>query len=232
MTNISLLPVIAIDGPSASGKGSVAERVAKHFGFHYLDSGAIYRLLAYAAYQQNVAWSDASKLAAIAGKLDIKFENGEAYLDGQQVSAHIRTEQMGKGASEVAVHPDVRTALLQTQRNFRKAPGLVGDGRDIGSVIFPDAGLKIFLTAAVETRAKRRYEQLLQRGESADYALILEDLQQRDLRDSQRAAAPLKQLPDAILLDTTDKNIEQAVNIIIEAFKKSQPNSIKNRISH
>ncbi|WP_019882326.1 MULTISPECIES: (d)CMP kinase [unclassified Methylophilus] len=221
MTNISLPPVIAIDGPSASGKGSVAERVAKHFGFHYLDSGAIYRLLAYAAYQHNVAWSDASKLAAIAGKLDIRFENGEAYLNGEQVSAHIRTEQMGKGASEVAVHPDVRTALLQTQRNFRQAPGLVGDGRDIGSVIFPDAGLKIFLTAAVETRAKRRYEQLLQRGETADYALILEDLQQRDLRDSQRAAAPLKQLPDAILLDTTDKNIEQAVNIIIEAFKKA-----------
>ncbi|WP_292784775.1 (d)CMP kinase [Methylophilus sp. UBA6697] len=221
MTNISLPPVIAIDGPSASGKGSVAERVAKHFGFRYLDSGAIYRLLAYAAYQQNVAWSDASKLAAIAGKLDIRFENGEAYLNGEQVSAHIRTEQMGKGASEVAVHPDVRTALLQTQRNFRQAPGLVGDGRDIGSVIFPDAGLKIFLTAAVETRAKRRYEQLLQRGETADYTLILEDLQQRDLRDSQRAAAPLKQLPDAILLDTTDKNIEQAVNIIIEAFKKA-----------
>jgi CMP/dCMP kinase len=221
MTNISLPPVIAIDGPSASGKGSVAERVAKHFGFHYLDSGAIYRLLAYAAYQHNVAWTDASKLAAIAGKLDIRFESGEAYLDGQQVSAHIRSEQMGKGASEVAVHPDVRTALLQTQRNFRQAPGLVGDGRDIGSVIFPDAGLKIFLTAAVETRAKRRYEQLLQRGETANYALILDDLQQRDLRDSQRAAAPLKQLPDAILLDTTDKNIEQAVNIIIEAVKKA-----------
>jgi len=221
MTNISLPLVIAIDGPSASGKGSVAERVAKHFGFHYLDSGAIYRLLAYAAYQHNVAWSDASKLAAIAGKLDIRFENGEAYLNGEQVSAHIRTEQMGKGASEVAVHPDVRTALLQTQRNFRQAPGLVGDGRDIGSVIFPDAGLKVFLTAAVETRAKRRYDQLINRGETADYDLILEDLQQRDLRDSQRAAAPLKQLPDAILLDTTDKNIEQAVNIIIEAFKKA-----------
>jgi CMP/dCMP kinase len=221
MTNISLSPVIAIDGPSASGKGSVAERVAKHFGFHYLDSGAIYRLLAYAAYQHNVAWTDASKLAAIADKLDIRFKSGETYLDGQQVNAHIRSEQMGKGASEMAVHPDVRTALLQTQRNFRQAPGLVGDGRDIGSVIFPDAGLKIFLTAAVETRAKRRYEQLLQRGETANYALILDDLQQRDLRDSQRAAAPLKQLPDAILLDTTDKNIEQAVNIIIEAFKKA-----------
>lgn len=221
MTNTTLPHVIAIDGPSASGKGSVAERVAKYFGFHYLDSGAIYRLLAYAAYQQNVVWSDARTLAKIAAKLDIKFENGEAYLNGEQVSAHIRTEQMGKGASEVAVHPDVRTALLQTQRNFRQTPGLVGDGRDIGSVIFPDAGLKVFLTAAVETRAKRRYDQLINRGETADYDLILADLQQRDLRDSQRAAAPLKQLPDAILLDTTDKNIEQAVNIIIEAFKKA-----------
>lgn len=221
MTNTSLPPVIAIDGPSASGKGSVAERVAKQFGFHYLDSGALYRLLAYAAYQQQVAWSDASKLADIAANMAIRFEHGEAYLHGEQVSAHIRTEQMGKGASEVAVHPEVRTALLQTQRNFRQAPGLVGDGRDIGSVIFPDAGLKIFLTAAVETRAKRRYDQLINRGETADYALILADLKQRDLRDSQRAAAPLKQLSDAILLDTTDKNIEQAVNIIIEAFKKA-----------
>lgn len=217
-----LLPsVIAIDGPSASGKGSVAERVANYFGFHYLDSGAIYRLLAYAADQQKVAWSDPERLAEIASQMQIKFEHGEAYLNGEQVSAHIRTERMGKGASEVAVHPAVRTALLQTQRNFRQAPGLVGDGRDIGSVIFPDAGLKIFLTAAVETRAKRRYDQLIQRGESADYAMILADLQQRDLRDSQRAVAPLRQLPDAILLDTTDKNIEQAVNIIIEAFKKA-----------
>lgn len=225
MINTSPPPVIAIDGPSASGKGSVAERVAKQFGFHYLDSGAIYRLLAYAAYTQGVAWSDAVTLAGIATKMQIKFEGGETYLNDEQVSAHIRTEQMGKGASEVAVHPEVRTALLQTQRNFRQAPGLVGDGRDIGSVIFPDAGLKIFLTAAVETRAKRRYDQLLQRGEAANYALILEDLQQRDLRDSQRAVAPLKQLPDAILLDTTDKNIEQAVNIIIEAFKKAGQNA-------
>lgn len=219
--NTPLPPVIAIDGPSASGKGSVAERVATHFGFHYLDSGAIYRLLAYAAAQQAVAWSNADALADIATQMQIKFEHGQAYLNGEQVSHHIRTEQMGKGASEVAVHPAVRTALLQTQRNFRQAPGLVGDGRDIGSVIFPDAGLKIFLTAAVETRAKRRYDQLIQRGDHADYALILADLQQRDLRDSQRAVAPLKQLPDAVLLDTTDINIEQAVNIIIEAFKKA-----------
>lgn len=219
--NNPLPPVIAIDGPSASGKGSVAERVATHFGFHYLDSGAIYRLLAYAAAQQAVAWSNADALADIATQMQIKFEHGQAYLNGEQVSHHIRTEEMGKGASEIAVHPAVRTALLQTQRNFRQAPGLVGDGRDIGSVIFPDAGLKIFLTAAVETRAKRRYDQLIQRGDHADYALILADLQQRDLRDSQRAVAPLKQLPDAVLLDTTDINIEQAVNIIIEAFKKA-----------
>ena len=225
MTESLLPPVIAIDGPSASGKGSVAERVAKHFGFHYLDSGAIYRLLAFAAYKQQVPWSDAKALAEIAARLNIRFESGETYLDDQLVSAEIRTEQMGKGASEVAVHPEVRTALLQAQRNFRKAPGVVGDGRDIGSVIFPDAGLKIFLTAAVETRAKRRYDQLLQRGEAASYEHILQDLQQRDLRDSQRAVAPLKQLPDAILLDTTDKNIEQAVNIVIEAFKKAGQNT-------
>lgn len=221
MTSTQLPFVIAIDGPSASGKGSVAERVASHFGFHYLDSGALYRLLAYAAHVQQVAWSDADALAEVIPGMRIHFDRGEAYLNGEQVSAQIRSEQMGKGASEVAVHPAVRTALLETQRNFRQAPGVVGDGRDIGSVIFPDAELKVFLTAAVETRAKRRYDQLINRGETADYALILSDLQQRDLRDSQRAAAPLKQLPDAILLDTTDKNIDQAVHIIIEAAKKA-----------
>lgn len=213
--------VIAIDGPSASGKGSVAERVAKHFGFNYLDSGALYRLLAYASFKQQVAWSDEKRLAEIVSGMRIRFDQGDVYLNDELVSSEIRSEQMGKGASEVAVHPAVRTALLQTQRNFRQVPGVVGDGRDIGSVIFPDAELKVFLTAAVETRAKRRYDQLINRGENADYALILADLKQRDLRDSQRAAAPLKQLPDAILLDTTDKNIEQAVNIIIEAAKKA-----------
>ncbi|SDK85261.1 cytidylate kinase [Methylophilus rhizosphaerae] len=220
MISLSLPPVIAIDGPSASGKGSVAERVAKQFDFHYLDSGALYRLLAYAAHTQHVAWSDATSLAAIAAGMDIRFAGGEVYLNGGQASAQIRTEHMGKGASEVAVHPQVRTALLQTQRNFRQAPGLVGDGRDIGSVIFPDAVLKVFLTAAVETRAQRRYEQLIARGEFADYNIILEDLRQRDLRDSQRASAPLKQLPDAILVDTTHMNITQAVDMIVTAFNK------------
>jgi CMP/dCMP kinase len=221
MTEQTLWPVIAIDGPSASGKGSVAERVAQAFGFHYLDSGALYRLLAYAAHTRSVAWNDASKLAQIAAAMEIRFEHGEAFLDGVHVSAHIRSEQMGKGASEVAVHPEVRTALLQTQRNFRKAPGLVGDGRDIGSVIFPDAALKVFLTAAVETRAQRRYDQLINRGETASYDTILQDLKQRDLRDTQRSSAPLLQLPDAMLVDTTKMNIAQAVDMIIAAFKKT-----------
>lgn len=221
MTKQTLWPVIAIDGPSASGKGSVAELVAKAFGFHYLDSGALYRLLAYAAHTQSVAWSNESALADIAVKMDIRFESGEIYLNGEHVSAYIRTEQMGKGASEVAVHPQVRTALLQTQRNFRKSPGLVGDGRDIGSVIFPDAILKVFLTAGVETRAQRRYDQLINRGDRADYDTILDDLKQRDLRDTQRSSAPLIQLPDAMLVDTTKMNIAQAVDLIIEAYKKT-----------
>lgn len=221
MTEQTLWPVIAIDGPSASGKGSVAELVAKAFGFHYLDSGALYRLLAYAAHTQSVAWSNESALAEIAVNMDIRFESGEIYLNGEHVSAYIRTEQMGKGASEVAVHPQVRTALLQTQRNFRKSPGLVGDGRDIGSVIFPDAILKVFLTAGVETRAQRRYDQLINRGDRADYDTILDDLKQRDLRDTQRSSAPLIQLPDAMLVDTTKMNIAQAVDLIIEAYKKT-----------
>lgn len=214
----TLIPVIAIDGPSASGKGSVAERVAQQFNFHYLDSGAIYRLLAFAAYQQQVAWSDAPALAKVAAKLQARFADGEVWLNGEKVSDHIRSEQMGKGASEVAVHPEVRSALLDAQKQFRQAPGLVADGRDMGSVVFPDAPFKVFLTAAVETRAQRRYTQLIQRGESANYDVILQDLQQRDLRDSQRASAPLMQLPDALLVDTTQLNITQAVDMIVKAW--------------
>lgn len=214
------VPVIAIDGPSASGKGSVAERVAAQLGFHYLDSGAIYRLLAYAAHTRQVAWSDGPALAVVAAEMHIHFEAGEVYLDKVAVSQHIRSEHMGKGASEVAVHADVRQALLQTQKNFRQAPGLVADGRDMGSVVFPDAGLKVFLTAAVETRAQRRFDQLMQRGEVANYDTILQDLKQRDMRDSQRASAPLQQLPDALLVDTTQMTIMQAVSMITDAWKK------------
>ena len=212
------IPVIAIDGPSASGKGSVAERVAEQLGFHYLDSGAIYRIVAYASQQNSIAWHKAADIANLAKTLEIAFVHGEILLNGQNVSAAVRSEAMGRGASEVAVHPAVRESLMNLQKNFRKAPGLVADGRDMASVVFPDAVLKIFLTASVEVRANRRYQQLLNRGLQADFNTILNDLKERDLRDSQRSAAPLKQMPDALLLDTTNKTIQEAVDFILNNY--------------
>lgn len=221
MTNFkNTAPVIAVDGPSASGKGSVAEKVADYLGYHYLDSGAIYRILAFAAYKAGIDWSDEQSLAELASRLNIDFKQSEIFLDGDRVSEAIRSEAMGRGASEVAVHPAVRAALLQLQQNFRKTPGLVADGRDMASVVFPDAKLKIFLTASTEIRAKRRHLQLINRGLSADYQAILDDLTQRDLRDSQRSAAPLKQMPDALLLDTTNRTIQEAVDFILNAYQK------------
>ncbi|MDX1915076.1 MAG: (d)CMP kinase [Methylophilus sp.] len=214
------IPVIAVDGPSASGKGSVAERVAEHLNFNYLDSGAIYRIVAFAAHKKNIAWSDAEALGVLASSLAIVFKQGEIFLEDDRITEAVRSEEMSRGASEVAVHTPVRTALLNLQQSFRKAPGLVADGRDMGSVVFPDAQLKIFLTATVETRAQRRYMQLLNRGQEADYLKILSDLEQRDFRDSQRSAAPLKQMPDAILLDTSHINIDEAVNFILTCYKK------------
>ncbi len=221
MTISPNIPVIAIDGPSASGKGSVAQRVAAALDFHYLDSGAIYRLLAYAAQLQEVAWSDAERLALIASHMHIKFAGNDVFLNQSLINDQIRSEHMGKGASEVAIHPQVRAALLHCQQQFKQSPGLVADGRDMGSVVFREAGLKIYLTAAVETRAQRRFQQLITRGDHADYAVILADLQQRDLRDQQRPTAPLTQLPDAMLVDTTEMNIQQAVDMIISTYKKT-----------
>ena len=217
----STIPVIAIDGPSASGKGSVAELVAERLGFHYLDSGAIYRIVAFAAYKRSIAWSDADLLGTMAGTLNIEFRHGDIFLAGDRITEAVRSEEIGRGASEVAVHPPVRSALLALQQSFRKSPGLVADGRDMGSVVFPDAALKIFLTATAETRAQRRYLQIINRGQEADYLKILSDLEQRDFRDSQRSAAPLKQMPDAILLDTSSMNIEQAVNFILDLYQNN-----------
>jgi len=220
MTNLkNTIPVIAVDGPSASGKGSVAEKVADYLGYHYLDSGAIYRILAFAAYKAGVDWSDEQALGELASRLVIDFKESEVFLDGDRVSEAIRSEAMGRGASEVAVHPSVRSALLLLQQNFRKAPGLVADGRDMASVVFPDAKLKIFLTASTEIRAKRRHLQLINRGLTANYQAILDDLTQRDLRDSQRSAAPLKQMPDALLLNTTEQSIQEAVDFILNAYQ-------------
>lgn len=227
MNNSTSIPVIAIDGPSASGKGSVAERVAEYLGYHYLDSGAIYRIVAFAAHKQNIAWHDAEALGKLAQQLKISFRQGEIYLDGDKITAAVRSEDMSRGASEVAVHPPVRKALLALQQSFRQAPGLVADGRDMASVVFPDAQLKIFLTASVETRAQRRYEQLLNRGLDADYIKILSDLEQRDARDSQRTAAPLQQMPDAIRLDTSHLTIQQAVDFILAHYKNWHKNAFK-----
>jgi len=216
------IPVITIDGPSASGKGTVAQLVAQKLGFHYLDSGALYRIVAFAAYQHNIAWNQADALGKLTEKLNIQFSEGEIYLNGERITEAVRSEKMSRGASEVAVYPPVRDALLSLQRSFRQSPGLVGDGRDMGSVIFIDAQLKIFLTADVETRAERRYKQLIGKGLTADYNQILADLQLRDSRDRERSAAPLVQTADALLLDTTNRNIEQAVEFVLNAYQKTQ----------
>lgn len=208
-------PVIAIDGPSASGKGTVAARVAAALGFAYLDSGALYRLTALAARRAGVDWADETAVAAIAAALDVEFSESEIRLNGQLVGDAIRTEEMSAGASQVAALPAVREALLFRQRAFNTAPGLVGDGRDMGSVVFLRAPLKVFLTASAGARAERRYKQLIEKGFSANLSDLLLDLQQRDDRDSRRGVAPLRQEADAKLLDSTDFTIEQAVNQVL-----------------
>ncbi len=217
------VPVIAIDGPSASGKGTVAQRVAAVLGFNYLDSGALYRLTALAAQLQGVAWDDENRVAAVAAKLDVVFDGERILLAGDDVSLAIRTEEMGGGASKVAALPAVRDALLARQRAFAQMPGLLADGRDMGSVVFPQSPLKIFLTATAAVRAERRYKQLLARGEPADLAAITADLEARDTRDRARTVAPLQQLPDALLLETSNLTIEQAVAQVLDWWQARVP---------
>jgi 3-phosphoshikimate 1-carboxyvinyltransferase len=214
------VPVIAIDGPSASGKGTVAQRVARQLGYHFLDSGAMYRLLGLAAQRRGIALDAEAQLADLAGQLDIRFEGEDIWLDGAKVSDELRTEQTGAIASKIAALPRVRTALLDKQRAFRRAPGLVADGRDMASVVFPDAALKVFMTASAEARAERRYKQLIEKGMSANIAALLQDIQARDERDTQRSAAPLQQAPGAGLLDTTTLNVEQAVQEVLARYRK------------
>ncbi|HEY8354851.1 MAG TPA: (d)CMP kinase [Methylophilaceae bacterium] len=220
MNQTASIPVIAIDGPSASGKGTVAQRVARELGYHYLDSGALYRVVALAARERGISWHDAEALAAMATTLEIRFDDDCILLDGIDVSDEVRSEEIGKGASQVAVHPQLRAALLDLQRSFRRAPGLVADGRDMGSVVFPDAQTKIFLTASAEVRAERRYKQLKQKGKNANLQEILHDLKQRDIRDSQRAVAPLQQCEDARLLETSRLTIDQAVRFVLAAAEE------------
>ena len=224
--NSGFVPVIAIDGPSASGKGTVASLVARQLGFHYLDSGALYRLTALAAERQGVSWHDEMALAALAERLSVRFEANAVWLDGEQVDDVLRSENTGAGASCVAQYPAVRAALLARQRAFRRAPGLVADGRDMASVVFPDASLKIFLTASPEIRAERRYKQLMEKGMDVKIDNLLLELTrqmaERDARDAARAVAPLVREQSAELLDTSAMTIQMAVDWILARWEHLQ----------
>ncbi len=210
------VPVVAIDGPSASGKGTVAAQVAQVLGFDHLDSGALYRIVALAALRQGLALDAEAGLAALAAELPARFEHERVFLAGEDVTDEIRSEACSVGASRVAALPAVRDALFARQRAYRRGAGLVAEGRDMGSVVFPDAELKIFLTASVEARSERRYKQLIGKGMAASMDDLLKDLHERDARDSQRSVAPLKRCDDAVLLDTSEMTVQKAVDFVVE----------------
>jgi len=215
------VPVIAIDGPSGSGKGTVSLRVAERLGYGFLDSGLLYRLVALAAFRNEVPFDDETRLAALAAELPARFDGERVFLDGDEVSLEARQDRCSAGASKVAAFPAVRAALLARQRDYRRPPGLVADGRDMGSVVFPDAGLKIFLTASVEARAERRHKQLINKGLTVNMESLLKELQERDARDAARAVAPLKKLDDALLLDTTEMTIEEGVAFVLKHAREA-----------
>lgn len=214
---MSSCPVIAIDGPTASGKGTVAALVAGRLGYHYLDSGAIYRVLAVAVAKAGLNPDvpvDLQKIIPMAPSLPAQFHGERVLLAGKDVSEAIRTEEAGVMASRLAVVPEIRAGLLQRQRDFRQSPGLVADGRDMGSIVFPDSALKVFLTASAQVRAERRVKQIEGRGQKADFQSIFNDLMARDKRDSERAVAPLKPCDDALVLDCSNMPIDQVVATI------------------
>lgn len=207
--------VITIDGPTASGKGTVAQRLASILGFHYLDSGALYRLIALASQQKGLDPNNAEALAKLAADVDIQFSEGRVWLNGESVAQQIRVEEIGNLASIIATHTVLRQALIARQRSFCRSPGLVADGRDMGTVIFPHAQLKVFLVASVEVRAQRRYKQLIEKGFSASIADLLRDLRERDARDYARLAAPLKAAKDAHVLDSSLLSAEQVIEQVL-----------------
>jgi cytidylate kinase len=216
------VPVITIDGPSASGKGTVAERVAQALGFYFLDSGALYRLTALAAIKAATPLNDATAVAQLAAYLPAEFREGDVWLAQENVSNAIRAEAIGEAASQVAAIPAVRAALLARQRDYARPPGLVADGRDMGTVVFPTAVAKVFLTASADARAERRYKQLIEKGMSASLPALVADMQARDARDSGRAVAPLQPAPDALLLDTTELGVEAAVQAVLDHYRSQR----------
>ncbi len=222
------VPVIAIDGPSGSGKGTICQLVADELGFHLLDSGALYRLVGLAAKRHGLEPEDTAAIAGLARKLDVRFEpdrealEQKVWLEGDDVSLAIRTDEAGQAASRVAVIPEVRSALLERQREFRQAPGLVADGRDMGTVVFPDAPLKIFLTASAEERARRRFKQLQEKGVDASLSALLESIVERDERDRTRDLAPLVPAAGAFVIDTSGIGIQEVFGQVVEQARKIQ----------
>ena len=213
------IPVIAIDGPGGSGKGTIARLLAQRLGWQLLDSGALYRVIGLAAERQGISLDNEEALAEIAESIPVRFElrgaaDPEIWLGNEQVTSEVRSVEGGVRASRVAVHPKVRQALIKLQRAFRTAPGLVADGRDMGTVVFPDAPLKIYLTASTEERAQRRYKQLKQKGIDVSIAALSQDIEERDRRDSERTVAPMRPAADARILDSTGKSIDDVLEIV------------------
>jgi cytidylate kinase len=213
--------VVAIDGPAASGKGTVAQGVARALGFHYLDSGSLYRLVALKALRSGVSPDDGTALGRLAAGLDVRFDGDRILLDGSDAAEAIRSEEVAAAASKVAVHPAVRTALQALQQAFRRPPGLVADGRDMGTVVFPDARVKVFVTASAEERARRRHKQLIGKGISVNIDSLLRDIRERDARDAGRAAAPLVPAADAVHLDTTAMTIDAAIAFVLDLRRRA-----------
>ncbi len=218
------IPVITIDGPSASGKGTIAERIAEKLGFHVLDSGALYRLSALHALRSGISLSDEAALAILVAELPAEFRAGKVWLAGEEVTQAIRSEEAGEGASKVAALPAVRQALLARQRTYAQPPGLVADGRDMGTVVFPHAQTKVFLTASPEARAERRYKQLIEKEIPANLPALVRDMRARDERDTQRVVAPLKPAADALVLDSTQFDIEQVVEAVLKHYRSTRKN--------